>query len=34
MRYTKRVSVWPVGLVGGSLYEKPICKGDEVKTLL
>lgn len=24
MRYTKRVSVWPVGLVGGLLVERPI----------
>lgn len=24
MRYTKEVSVWPVGLVGGLMVEKPI----------
>ncbi len=30
MRFTQRVSVWPVGLVGGSFYEKPICKDGKV----
>ncbi len=24
MRYTRRVSVWPVGLVGGMKFERPI----------
>lgn len=24
MRYTKKVSVWPVGLVGGLMVEKPL----------
>jgi hypothetical protein len=24
MRWTKRVSVWPVGLVGGLMVERPI----------
>lgn len=30
MRYTKRVSVWPVGLVGGLRWEGPICKNGVV----
>ncbi|KAL5021769.1 hypothetical protein ScPMuIL_000924 [Solemya velum] len=30
MRYTKRVSVWPVGLVGGAIYESPIVKNGKV----
>ncbi|KAF2364372.1 Glycosyl transferase family 43 [Trinorchestia longiramus] len=25
MRYTSRVSVWPVGLVGGVMVERPLC---------
>lgn len=33
MRYTNSVSVWPVGLVGGLLYEKPICKGNQVNQI-
>jgi galactosylgalactosylxylosylprotein 3-beta-glucuronosyltransferase 3 len=24
MRYTKKVSVWPVGLVGGLMVERPV----------
>lgn len=28
MRYTKRVSVWPVGFVGGLLVERPIVHSD------
>ncbi len=30
MRYTKKVSVWPVAFVGEILYEKPICKDGKV----
>jgi galactosylgalactosylxylosylprotein 3-beta-glucuronosyltransferase 3 len=30
MRYTKRVSVWPVGIVGGLLAEGPICRNGKV----
>lgn len=30
MRYTKKVSVWPVGLVGGLKWEGPICKDGSV----
>ncbi|KAF8776997.1 galactosylgalactosylxylosylprotein 3-beta-glucuronosyltransferase I-like [Argiope bruennichi] len=30
MRYTKTVSVWPVGLVGGLMVEKPIVKNGKV----
>ena len=29
MRYTKRVSVWPVGLVGGLMVEKPKVAADQ-----
>ena len=31
MRYTKKISVWAVGTVGGSFYERPICKNNKVK---
>ncbi|OWF53552.1 galactosylgalactosylxylosylprotein 3-beta-glucuronosyltransferase 1-like [Mizuhopecten yessoensis] len=31
MRYTQRVSVWPVGLVGGLKHESPIVKNGKVK---
>ena len=30
MRYTRKVSVWPVGLVGGLLAEGPICANGKV----
>jgi galactosylgalactosylxylosylprotein 3-beta-glucuronosyltransferase 3 len=30
MRYTKKVSVWPVAFVGELLYERPICADDKV----
>ncbi|KAG7261209.1 hypothetical protein CRUP_006934 [Coryphaenoides rupestris] len=30
MRSTKRVSVWPVGLVGGMRYERPVVEGGKV----
>lgn len=30
MRYTKKVSVWPVAFVGEILYERPICKNNKV----
>uniref|UniRef100_A0A8C4R344 Galactosylgalactosylxylosylprotein 3-beta-glucuronosyltransferase n=1 Tax=Eptatretus burgeri TaxID=7764 RepID=A0A8C4R344_EPTBU len=30
MRYTSRVSVWPVGLVGGLLYEGPLVRHGQV----
>ncbi|XP_061664223.1 galactosylgalactosylxylosylprotein 3-beta-glucuronosyltransferase 3 [Syngnathoides biaculeatus] len=30
MRSTRRVSVWPVGLVGGMKYEKPVVEGGKV----
>ncbi|XP_054723907.1 galactosylgalactosylxylosylprotein 3-beta-glucuronosyltransferase 3-like, partial [Uloborus diversus] len=30
MRYTERVSVWPVGLVGGLMVEKPLVKNGKV----
>ena len=30
MRYTKTISVWPVGLVGGVLVKKPIVLGDKL----
>lgn len=30
MRYTKKVSVWPVGLVGGLRWEGPICENGAV----
>lgn len=30
MRSTQRVSVWPVGLVGGMKYERPVVEGGKV----
>lgn len=30
MRYTKKVSVWPVGFVGGLKAEGPRCKNGQV----
>lgn len=30
MRYTKKVSVWPVAFVGEILYERPVCKDGKV----
>ena len=30
MRYTKKVSVWPVGLSGGLKWEGPICKNGSI----
>lgn len=30
MRDTQRVSVWPVGLVGGMKYERPVVEGGKV----
>lgn len=30
MRYTKKVSVWPVGIVGSLVWEGPICKNGKV----
>lgn len=30
MRYTKKVSVWPVGLVGGLMVERPFVKDGKV----
>ncbi|XP_071401172.1 galactosylgalactosylxylosylprotein 3-beta-glucuronosyltransferase 3-like, partial [Centroberyx affinis] len=30
MRSTQRVSVWPVGLVGGMRYERPVVEGGKV----
>lgn len=30
MRTTKKVSVWPVGLVGGLLVERPVVKEGKV----
>lgn len=30
MRYTRKVSVWPVGFVGGLLVEKPVVRGVRV----
>lgn len=30
MRSTQRVSVWPVGLVGGMKYESPVVEGGKV----
>lgn len=32
MRSTQRVSVWPVGLVGGMKYERPVVEGGKVGT--
>ena len=34
MRSTQRVSVWPVGLVGGMKYERPVIEGGKVSALL
>ena len=34
MRNTRRVSVWPVGLVGKLRYESPILKGGKVHNFL
>lgn len=33
MRSTQRVSVWPVGLVGGMKYERPVVEGGKVRSL-
>ena len=30
MRFTKKVSVWPVGFTGGLFAEGPICKNGHV----
>lgn len=30
MRYTRKVSVWPVGLVGGLMVERPLVKNGKV----
>jgi galactosylgalactosylxylosylprotein 3-beta-glucuronosyltransferase 3 len=30
MRWTKKVSVWPVGLVGGLKWEGPVCENGKV----
>ncbi|OBS57397.1 hypothetical protein A6R68_11479, partial [Neotoma lepida] len=30
MRTTRKVSVWPVGLVGGRRYERPLVKNGKV----
>ena len=30
MRYTKKVSVWPVGICGGLRFEGPLCKDGKV----
>ena len=30
MRWTKKVSIWPVGLVGGLKWEGPICENGKV----
>lgn len=30
MRWTRKVSVWPVGLVGGMKWEGPICENGKV----
>lgn len=32
MRYTRRVSVWPVGLVGGMLVERPLVEQGDIVT--
>lgn len=32
MRYTRRVSVWPVGFVGGMLVERPLVERGEIVT--
>ena len=34
MRYTKKVSVWPVGLVGYLRYESPVLKNGKVSKVL
>ena len=30
MRYTRKVSVWPVGIVGGLRFEAPLCSNGSV----
>ena len=30
MRWTRKVSVWPVGLVGGLKWEGPVCENGKV----
>ena len=30
MRYTKKVSVWPVAFTGGLLYQAPVCENEKV----
>ena len=30
MRYTKAVSIWPVGFVGGLRWEGPVCKNNTI----
>ena len=30
MRYTRKVSIWPVGLSGGIKFEGPTCKDGRV----
>lgn len=32
MRYTRKVSVWPVGFVGGLLVERPIAKSSKIQS--
>jgi hypothetical protein len=32
MRSTKKVSVWPCAIVGGSYYERPICENGKVRS--
>lgn len=31
MRYTKKMSVWPVGICGGLRWEGPVCENGAVK---
>lgn len=31
MRFTQKVSVWPVAFVGELMYERPVCKNGKVK---
>lgn len=33
MRYTQRVSIWPVAFIGGLTYERPIVKNHKVFNL-
>ena len=33
MRYTQKVSVWPVGLVGYLRYERPVVKNHKVSSI-